>query len=121
MKYLILLFLFVNCKAQTLTNTIPSNYYGTWTNVSNTDTIFIEPTKVTFTSNQGEIYVAIVDTALSITPTYYTYLSRPIALNIGLTKISKNKIVFNVIDSNGLGIRSDTYFKSGVRTAKRKK
>ena len=107
----ILLFLVVACSAQQqLEQKTPLDYIGTWINTSRNDIIIIKEDKITFTTVAGDTLVDFIDFPTSSTILYYSYQSNHGNL-ITFKKVSKRKIIFNIIDENGLLLRNDFYVK----------
>ena len=112
---IILLFTFTSCNAQLqLTDTIPESYYGTWVNFSNNDTIIVSSNRIDFTTVNADFILDEIDLPMSITTTYYTFISNH-GNRITLNKVSRNKLIFNATSENTLLLRDDTYHKLGTR------
>lgn len=112
---IILLFTFTSCNAQLqLTDTIPESYYGTWINYANTDTIIVASNRIDFTTINADFILDEIDLPISITTTYYTFISNH-GNRITLNKVSRNKLIFNATSENTLLLRDDTYHKLGTR------
>lgn len=112
---IILLFIFTSCNAQLqLTDTIPESYYGTWINYANTDTIIVASNRIDFTTINADFILDEIDLPISITTTYYTFISNH-GNRITLNKVSRNKLIFNATSENTLLLRDDTYHKLGTR------
>lgn len=115
MKYILLLLFVTSCNAQlALSETIPENYFGTWINFSNNDTIIVGSNRIDFTTVNGDFILDTIDLPISISTTYYTYLSNH-GNRLTLNKVSRAKIIFQAFDENALLLRQDTYHKLDTR------
>lgn len=112
---IIVLFAFTSCNGQLqLTDIIPESYYGTWINFENNDTIIVASNRIDFTTVNGDFILDEIDLPISISTTYYTFLSNH-GNRMTLDKVSRSKIIFQAIDENALLLRQDTYHKLGAR------
>jgi hypothetical protein len=90
---------------------IPANFIGTYTNVSNTDTIVITEEKVIWTSNENNVEISYVADILHSDSIVFSFRCYPSVFYISLERVSRVKLIFEAQTEEGFNRRNDLYLK----------